>query len=288
MGALLNKGIQYQTRQTVLRTIHYIVLSITGLVVLVPFVWMLSTSLKGSGVLTEVPPRWIPEHFFWNNYKEVLIDNKFLKFTFNSIYISVVGAVGSIFTCTLAGFAFARLKFPGKDILFSLLLITMMIPVQVMIIPEFLIMLKLGWVDHPLHLALIVPPWLAGAFGTFMLRQFFSGIPKDLEDAAKIDGCNIFGIYARIFFPLAKPAIATLFIFSVMQTWNDLLRPILYISSFDRMTLTIGLANFARQYDVNENLKMAGSLFTLFPLIILYAFAQKYFVRGITLSGLKA
>jgi multiple sugar transport system permease protein len=179
------------------------------------------------------------------------------------------------------------MKFPGRNLLFSLLLATMMIPIQVMIIPEFLIMLKLGWVDHPLSPALIVPSWLAGAFGTFMLRQFFMTIPKDLEDAARMDGCNIFGIYWRIFLPLAGAALATLFIFTTMTAWNDLLRPILYLSSQERWTLTIGLANFTRQYDVNENLKMAGSLFTLAPLIILYIFTQRYFVRGITLSGLK-
>jgi multiple sugar transport system permease protein len=162
-----------------------------------------------------------------------------------------------------------------------------MIPLQVMIIPEFLIMMGLGWIDHPLFLALIVPSWLAGSFGTFMLRQFFLTIPKDLEDAGRIDGCLIFGIYWRIFLPLSVPALATLFIFAVMSSWNELLRPILYLSSQKRMTLTIGLAAFTRQYDINENLKMAGSLFTLLPLLILYAFAQKYFVQGITLSGLK-
>jgi len=269
------------------RSVHYLVLFVIALVVLVPFVWMLSTSLKGSGVMTEVPPRWIPHKFFWSNYPEVLFKHHFLRYSVNSVYVSVMVGFGQILTCSMAGFAFARLKFWGRNFLFGLLLATMMIPIQVMIIPEFLIMLGLGWVDHPLFLALIIPSWLAGAFGTFMLRQFFMAVPKDLEDAGRIDGCNIFGIYWRIFLPLSMPALATLFIFSVMTSWNDLLRPILYLSSQQRMTLTIGLANFTRQYEVNENLKMAGSLVTLFPLVILYAFAQKYFVRGITLSGLK-
>ena len=165
--------------------------------------------------------------------------------------------------------------------------IVSVIPSQVMIIPEFLIMLGLGWVDHPLFLALIMPSWLSGAFGTFLLRQFFMSVPQDLEDAARMDGCNIFGIYSRIFLPLSKPALATLFIFAFMSSWNQLLRPILYLASQERMTLTIGLANFTRQYDVNENLKMAGSLVTLLPLALLYAFAQKYFVQGITMTGLK-
>jgi len=269
------------------RSLHYAVLIIIAMTILIPFLWMASTSLKGSGVMTEVPPRWIPEKFLWGNYPEVLFEHKFLRFAINSIYISLTAAVGQLFTCSLAGFAFARLRFPGRNLFFSLLLATMMIPMQVMIIPEFLIMLKLGWVDHILSLPLIIPSWLAGAFGTFMLRQFFLTIPEDLEAAARIDGCNIFGIYWRIFLPLAGPALATLFIFTTMTAWNDLLRPILYLSSQQRWTLTIGLANFTRQYDVNENLKMAGSLITLTPLVVLYIFTQKYFVRGITLSGLK-
>jgi len=269
------------------RSVHYTVLSLIALTILIPFLWMASTSLKGRGVMTEVPPRWIPDTVMWQNYSEVLIEHNFLRFSFNSIYISLTAAVGQLLTCSLAGFAFARLRFPGRNLLFSILLATMMIPIQVMIIPEFLIMLKLGWVDHILSLPLIVPSWLAGAFGTFMLRQFFLTVPADLEAAARIDGCNIFGIYWRIFLPLSGAALATLFIFTTMTAWNDLLRPILYLSSQQRWTLTIGLANFTRQYDVNENLKMAGSLVTLAPLVILYIFTQKYFVRGITLSGLK-
>jgi len=267
--------------------LHYLVLLIIAGTVLVPFLWMLSTSLKGRGVLHEIPPRWIPEQFNWNNYSEVLLKHHFLRYGINTIYVALMVGIGQLLTCSLAGFAFARLKFAGRDLIFALLLATMMIPLQVMIIPEFLIMLKLNWIDHPLFLALIIPSWLAGAFGTFMLRQFFKTVPQDLEDAGRIDGCNIFGIYWRIFLPLSMPALATLFIFAVMSSWNDLLRPILYISSQQRMTLTIGLANFTRQYDVNENMKMAGSLFTLLPLVVLYAFAQKYFVQGITLSGLK-
>ncbi len=275
-------------RHTINTSLHYLVLVVIALIVLVPFAWMVSTSLKGRGVLTEMPPRVIPEKFFWANYPDTLIKHHFLRYSINSIYVALTASIGTLFTCSLAGFAFARLKFFGRDVLFSILLATMMVPLQVMIIPEFLIILKLGWLDHPLFLALIIPSWLAGAFGTFMLRQFFKPIPKDLEDAAKIDGCSIFGIYFKIFLPLAKPALATLFIFAFMTSYNNLLRPILYISSMHRMTLTIGLANFTRQYEVNENLKMAGSVITLLPLVVLYSFAQKYFVRGITLSGLKA
>ncbi len=253
-------------RLAFLRLLHYLLLAAIAVMVLVPFAWMLSTSLKGRGVLQEIPPRWIPEQAFWSNYRDVLVRHHFLRYGLNSIYVSLMGAAGQLFTCSLAGFAFARLRFWGREVFFALLLATMMIPLQVMIIPEFLIMMGLGWIDHPLFLALIVPSWLAGSFGTFMLRQFFLTVPKDLEDAGRIDGCSIFGIYWKIFLPLSVPALATLFIFAVMSSWNDLLRPILYLSSQKRMTLTIGLAAFTRQYDIN---------------------AQRYFVQGITLSGLK-
>jgi multiple sugar transport system permease protein len=281
------KTLRARVHLVTLRTIHYVFLLAIALTVFVPFGWMISTSLKDRGVMTEVPPRWIPETVHWENYPEVLIERNFLRFSVNSIIVSLSVAVGQLFTCSLAGFAFARMRFPGRNVLFAILLATMMVPIQVMIIPEFLIMLGLGWVDHPMFLALIVPSWLAGSFGTFLLRQFFMAVPQDLEDAARIDGCSIFGIYWKIFLPLAQPALATLFIFAFMSSWNQLLRPILYLTSRDRMTLTIGLAEFTRQYEVNENLKMTGSFITLLPLIVLYAFAQKYFVRGITLSGLK-
>ncbi len=281
------KTAEARIRLVTLRTIHYLFLIAVALTVLVPFAWMISTSLKDRGVLTEVPPRWIPEEAHWENYPEVLIERHFLRFSVNSVIISLSVAVGQLLTCSMAGFAFARMQFPGRNILFAILIATMMVPIQVMIIPEFLIMLGLGWVDHPMFLALIVPSWLAGSFGTFLLRQFYMAIPQDLEDAARIDGCNIFGIYWKIFVPLAQPALATLFIFAFMSSWNQLLRPILYLTSRDRMTLTIGLAEFSRQYEVNENLKMTGAFICLLPLVVLYAFAQKYFVRGITLSGLK-
>ncbi len=281
------KTAEARVRLVTLRTMHYLFLLAVALTVLVPFAWMISTSLKSSGVMTEVPPRWIPETPHWENYPEVLIKRNFLRFGVNSIIISLSVAVGQLLTCSMAGFAFARMQFPGRNFLFAILIATMMVPIQVMIIPEFLIMIGLGWVDHPMFLALIVPSWLAGSFGTFLLRQFYMAIPQDLEDAARIDGCNIFGIYWKIFVPLAQPALATLFIFAFMSSWNQLLRPILYLTSRNRMTLTIGLAEFSRQYEVNENLKMTGSFICLLPLIVLYAFAQKYFVRGITLSGLK-
>jgi multiple sugar transport system permease protein len=274
-----------KARKALITIILYGLLLTLAAVVLIPFYWMLSTSLKTSGVLAEIPPRWIPIDFAWKNYQEILIEHKFLRFGANSIIISTLAAIGQLFTCSLAGFAFARLQFHGNKILFALLLATMMIPVQVVIIPEYLIMLNFGWIDT--YLPLIVPALLVGSLGTFMFRQFFLGVPRDLEDAAHIDGCSTFGVFFRIFLPLAKPTLVTIFLFAFMTSWNDLLRPILYLTSKSIMTLPIGLANLNTQYAVDMNLVMAGSTVTLVPLVILYIFAQRYFVHGITMTGIK-
>jgi multiple sugar transport system permease protein len=274
-----------KSRKVLIAVILYGLLLTLAAVVIIPFYWMLSTSLKTSGILAELPPRWIPTDFAWKNYQEILIDHKFLRFGVNSIIISILAAIGQLFTCSLAGFAFARLQFRGSKILFALLLATMMIPVQVVIIPEYLIMLNLGWIDT--YLPLIVPALLVGSFGTFMFRQFFLGVPRDLEDAARIDGCSTFGVFSRIFLPLAKPTLVTIFLFAFMTSWNDLLRPILYLTSRSIMTLPIGLANLNTQYAVDMNLVMAGSTVTLVPLAIFYIFAQRYFVHGITMTGIK-
>ncbi|MGQ9630527.1 MAG: carbohydrate ABC transporter permease [bacterium] len=281
--AVYQRGLSW--KEVVAAMLFYAILLCIAAVVLVPFLWMFSTSLKVSGDVAEIPPRWIPPNPAWGNFREVLIRQKFLRFGANSITIATLDAVGQLFTCSLAGFAFARLRFRGQKVLFAILLATMMIPMQVVIIPEFLIMLNLSWLNT--FLPLVVPPFLVGSFGTFMLRQFFMNIPRDLEDAARIDGCSTFGVYFRIFLPLAKPALATLFIFAFMNAWNDLIRPIIYLTSKNLMTLTIGLASFSTQYNVDMNLVMAGAVVTLTPLVVLYAFAQRYFVQGITMTGLK-
>jgi len=270
-----------------MRVIHYLILSSIALTVVIPFLWMLSTSFKGSGVMYEIPPRWIPQKFIWANYLDTLIKNHFLRFGVNSIYVSLMASIGQLFTCSLAGFAFARLKFPGRDLLFGVLLITMMIPLQVMIIPEFLIMLGLGWIDSPLFLPLIVPSWLAGAFGTFMLRQFFLTLPRDLEDAAKIDGCSYLGIFRHIILPLFKPALATLTTFTFMGTWMSFMLPLIVMNTHEKFTLPIGLAYFKSLHGTDWTLLMAGSVMMILPILNVFIFNQRYFVEGIKLTGIK-
>ena len=263
----------------------YLIVAVGGALMIVPFLWMLSTSLKTTVQSMAFPPEWWPRPFVWENYTRIYEYMPFFTFLFNSVKIVFFVLIGQLFTCSLAGYAFAKLRFPGRKTLFLVLLSTMMIPSQVTLIPVFVIMKFLGWINT--HYALIVPAFFGSVFGTFLLRQFFLGLPNDLEDAARIDGCSPFAIYWRIMLPLAKPSLATLAIFTFMGTWNDFMRPLIYLSDMDKMTLPVGLALLSNHQDIRIPLIMAGAMLSLLPILILYIFGQKYFVRGIALTGIK-
>jgi len=263
----------------------YLIVAVGGALMIVPFLWMLSTSLKTTVQSMAFPPEWWPRPFVWENYTRIYEYMPFFTFLFNSVKIVFFVLVGQLLTCSLAGYAFAKLRFPGRKTLFLVLLSTMMIPSQVTLIPVFVIMKFLGWINT--HYALIVPAFFGSVFGTFLLRQFFLGLPNDLEDAARIDGCSPFGIYWRIMLPLAKPSLATLAIFTFMGTWNDFMRPLIYLSDMEKMTLPVGLALLSNHQDIRIPLIMAGAMLSLLPILILYIFGQKYFVRGIALTGMK-
>lgn len=276
-------GMRAQT--IAVHTLSYILLIAIGLTMLVPFLWMISTSLKNLAEAQIYPPRWIPDPPLWSNYVEIMIQVPFATFIVNSFKVSILGSLGQIVTCSTAAYALARLRFWGRNAIFVTLLATLMIPYQVVMIPQFLIFKSLGWVNT--HLALIVPFWLGGAFGTFLLRQFFLSLPAELGDAAKVDGCNPFQIYWRIYMPLTKPALATLAVFTFMGRWNDLLGPLIYLNRPESMTVTAGLSYFQGQYYADMPLLMAGSIVSLIPTLALFAVAQRYFVQGMVLSGLK-
>tara|TARA_B100001123_G_scaffold36712_1_gene37927 strand:+ start:218 stop:1045 length:828 start_codon:yes stop_codon:yes gene_type:complete len=263
----------------------YLIVACGGTLMIVPFLWMLSTSLKTTVQSMAFPPEWWPQPFVWENYIRIYEHMPFFTFLFNSSKIVFFVLIGQLATCSMAGYAFAKLRFPGRKALFLILLSTMMIPAEVTLIPVFVIMKYLGWINT--HYALIVPAFFGSVFGTFLLRQFFLGLPNDLEDAARIDGCSPFGIYWRIMLPLAKPSLATLAIFTFMGTWNDFMRPLIYLSDMDKMTLPVGLALLANHQDIRIPLIMAGAMLSLLPILILYVFGQKYFVRGIALTGMK-
>jgi multiple sugar transport system permease protein len=259
-------------------------LLITGSVVmLVPFAWMLSTSLKEAGDVFIYPPQWIPQPVQWENYKETVTVMPFGRFYLNSAIQAVSVTVLQLLTASLAAFAFARLRFRGRDALFMLYLATMMIPFPVTMIPNFLIMRYLNWIDT--FRALILPPAFS-AFSTFLLRQYFMSIPVEMDDAARVDGASSFRIWWQIILPLSGPALATLAIFTFLGQWNNFLWPLIVTNSEEMRTLPVGLATFQSQYSVQWNLLMAGSVIAVLPILVIYIAGQKWFVRGITLTGM--
>jgi len=233
----------------------------------------------------------IPNPVTLKNFSDLfndLPDNAFLYLTFNSFKISILTVIGQVLTCAMAAFVFAIVKFKGRDFLFALLVATLMIPSQVSLIPNFIIFKYMGWIGT--QLPLIVPAFWGGAFGTFLLRQYFLTIPRDLVDAARMDGASLFDIFWRIYMPLSKPAVAALSIFVFKDAWNDLLRPLVYLpTDMHKTTLTVGLAFFQQQLQMGGKFTvlMAGAFLSIVPLLIIFFIAQKQFIEGIALSGVK-
>jgi len=250
---------------------------------LVPFVWMVSTSLKLEGEVFSFPPQWIPNPIRWQNYVETWNSAPFSWYLFNTIFVSTSVTCLELLTSGMAAYAFSRLRFPGRDRLFLLYLGTLMIPGQVTIIPNFVLMKYLGWTDT--YFALIIPPAFT-AFGTFLLRQFFLTIPFELEEAAKIDGASYPRIWARIILPLSGPALSTLAVFSFMAQWNNFLWPLIVTSSNTMRTFTVGLRFFVDEYNTKYHYLMAGSVMSIIPIILVFIFFQRYFVRSIKLTGM--
>ena len=272
--------------RTVRTGLRYLALTAVAALMVGPFLWMMTTSMQGQADIFRTPPRWLPERINFRNYETIMQVLPIGRMLLNSFTIAVSATIGQLCSCALAAYAFARMKFRGSGALYFILLATMMIPPQVTMIPVFLIMKFMGWIDT--LYALIVPAFFGGAFGTFLLRQFFATIPVDLEDAARIDGCGRFRIFWRIILPLSKPALASLALFTFMTYWNDLLGPVIYLSSVNKATLTVGLANLqSGVMTTRYDLLMAGSVLSVLPILVLLVFGQRWFVRGITMTGLK-
>lgn len=266
------------------RLVLYIVVTLGAITMIMPLVWMISTSLKQSASVFELPPQWIPNPFDWKNYTEIWDLMPFGRFFFNSLFIALCVTAGQLFTSSLAGYAFARMSFRGRDKLFLAYLATLMIPYAVTMIPVFLILRNLGWIDT--YKALILPG-IFTAYGTFMMRQFFMSIPKDLEEAAFIDGCSHFGIYFKIILPLSKPILATLGTFTFIGSWRNFMWPLIVTNSDEMRTLPVGLSAFQGQYMTDWPLLMATAIFVMTPLVIVFLFNQRFFVESFKLSGIK-
>jgi ABC-type glycerol-3-phosphate transport system permease component len=272
-------------QERVTHTLTHLILISGAVVMVVPFLWMLSTSFKAPGQTFVYPPEWLPDPFVWENYPNMWTALPFGKFFINSVKIASLTTIGQLLTCSMAGFAFSILKFRGREALFLLLIATLMIPSQVTLIPTFILFSKIGWVGT--HLPLWVPAFWGGAFGTFLLRQFYLSIPIDLAESARIDGASIWQIFRHIYVPLSGPAMAALAIFTFMWSWNDLLNPLIYVTELDQLTLTIGLSFFQNQYGGKWTLMMAGAVVSILPILVIFFFAQRYFIQGIAMTGLK-
>jgi len=272
-----------------LRILCYGLLILSAFAMAFPFIWMLLNSFNSESNIFKSPPSLLPDLLgtsrMWENYATVLREFHFARYSLNSLVISGLSALGQVVTCSLAGFVFALMKFRGKNLIFSAILLTMMVPVQVTIIPEFFVMMKLGWLDS--YLPLIVPSVLVGSFGTFMFKEFYENIPPSLADAGIIDGAGPFTMYAKIYLPQSASQAATLFIIAFMNSWNDLLRPMLYISGDKLQTVTMALTQFQSQYSAKWNLLLAGSVLGVLPLLLMYVFLQRYIIESTVSSGIK-
>jgi len=262
----------------------FVIMCIVALFMVIPFVWSFSTSLKAVGEVFDYPPKWIPESLHWNNYSQVLKVAPFSRYMINSIIVSGIITILTLLTGSLAAYAFARLEFWGRDLLFMIYLGTMMIPGQVTMIPNFIFIKLLGWTDT--YTGLILPSVFT-ALGVFLLRQFFMTIPKEYEEAAKIDGASRFYTYLHIILPLAIPALSTLAVFTFVFQWNNLMWPLVVINKEAMKTLTLGLASFQGMHSTNWSLLMAAATIGIIPSFIIFILGQKYLIKGISLSGLK-
>lgn len=280
------------------RAVLHLVIAVGAATMVLPFLWMLSTSLKPESQIFRFPPVLIPETWDWQNYVEAMRAAPFGRYFVNTVIYAVSVTTTNLLFCSMAAYAFARLRFRGRNVLFVMVLGTMMIPPQVTMVPVF-IMLKrwplvggnslLGAGGHGLlnsYVGLVLP-MAVGAFGIFLLRQFFMTLPSELEDAARIDGCSEWGIYWRVILPLSKPALATVGIFTFTAAWNEFIWPLLIMSKDSMKTLQVGLQVFQTQYTTAWDLLMAGTVVVTVPVLIIFLFAQRYFTRGIALSGMK-
>jgi multiple sugar transport system permease protein len=266
------------------KTILTIALVIISFLILLPFIWMVSSSLKLSNEVFAFPIQWIPEKIRWKNYIDIWKQIPLLTFYKNTVKLTVIVTLLQLFTSSFAAYGFAKMKFPGRNMLFFAYIATIAVPWQVYMVPQFIMMKKVGLADT--HMAIILLQAFT-AFGVFLLRQFYVSIPEELSEAARIDGLSEYGIYFKIMLPLSKPALATLTIFTFVNTWNDFMGPMLYLNSTKLKTIQLGLRMFISQYDAEYSLIMAASVASVIPIIIVFLFTQKFFIEGIATSGLK-
>lgn len=263
----------------------YLILGVLGFLFVMPFLWLVTTAIKPNDQILDFPPQWIPTSPTLEHFREGLRAYPFDRFFLNSLIISVLSAVGAVLSSSLAAYGLSRIEWPGRNLLFAAILGTVLLPFQVRLIPLFITFSKLGWLDS--LLPLWVPFWFGEAFSIFLLRQFFMSIPRDLSDAARVDGASDWEIYWRICMPLARPALATVGLLIFINRWDDYLGPLIFTNSMENATVSLGLALFRGEYETEWGQLMAVSTVALLPIMVLFLVAQRTFVRGITLTGIK-
>ena len=274
-----------KTKNKTAKIFIYIALIFISLLCLFPLYWLVRSSFMSYREIFATPMRWFPEKLLFSNFSEALEKMDFLTQFKNTLIIVVVNIFGTVLSSSFVAFGFTRINFPGRNFWFGLLMLTMMIPGISLIIPQFIVWKTVGFYDT--LIPLIFPSFFASAFNVFLLKQFYSGIPKDYDEAVYIDGGNYFTVYTKIIMPLTKPALTTICVFTFMNCWNDFFNPFIYLQSKEKYTLALGLQAFMGQYVSEWNLLLAASLIIIIPMIILFFFAQKHFIEGITFSGLK-
>ena len=272
------------TGQKVLKVLLYVFLIITAAIMLLPFLWMLSASLKQDRDVFTFPIQWIPAEPEWANYSRIWMQIPLLTYILNTVKLTIIVTLLQLFTSSFAAYAFSKLRFKGRNALFLGYIATIAVPWQAYMVPQFMMLRSMGL--NNTHLAIIILQAFS-AFGVFMMKQFYEGVPTELCEAARIDGMTEYGIYARIMLPLAKPALSTLTIFTFVNTWNDFLGPYIYLTRDQLKTIQLGLRSFIGQYSSEYGLIMAGSVVTMIPVIAVFLALQKYFVEGVASSGLK-
>ncbi len=275
-----------RARRTQVFLIHTLLIA-GGIIVMIPLAWMLSTSLKPPHQITKFPPIWIPDPFVWSNYVRAvtIFPVSFLVFVRNSMYMSLMITLGTVLSNAIVAFAFARLSFRGSRVLFFIVLSTMMLPQQVTMIPLFILFSRIGWINS--YNPLIVPHFFANAYFVFLLRQFYTTIPRELDDAARIDGCGVIGLFLRILLPLSKPALGITAIFAFTWSWNEFLGPLIYLSRMETYPLAIALSFLRAAHGVLWSELMVVSFIAMLPPVLLFFVAQKHYIQGIVITGVK-
>ena len=265
--------------------LKYIPLCLAGLFFLVPFIWLISTSLKSSDQIFSYPPKWIPKPAKFRNYREAFEAIPYLKYILNTMKTTSLAVLGNVLSAPMIGYAFGKLKWPGRDKVFMLVVATMMLPFTVTMIPLYSLFSKLGWINT--YIPLVLPDFLGTAYFIFLMRQFYRNLPDEFMEAARIDGASELWVYARIALPLEKPAIVTVALFSFVWSWTDFMGPLIYLTKSTKWTISLGLSQFTNTYGVDWALLMAASAIAILPMIILFFFLQNYFVEGSMSSGVK-